>query len=55
MVVLLFNLAGNRKHGEGERGCQCQAADGDTDSPPLRLQVAGGADATAVLVIWCCI
>lgn len=30
----------------------CQAADDDTDSSQLRLQVAGGADAAGFMVIW---
>lgn len=47
--MLLFNLAGNKTR---ERGGPCHAADGDTDSPQLRLQVTGGANATGVMVIW---
>lgn len=31
--------------GGADGGCWCQAADGDTDDPQLRLEVAGGGDA----------
>lgn len=50
--MLLFHFARERRRGESERGCRCQAAGGDTDGPQLRLEVAGGADAAGVVAIW---
>lgn len=52
LLALWFNLAEKKETGwRWERGCRWQAADGDTDDPQLRLQVAGGPDAAGVVAV----